>query len=156
MFFTYLITLIIAFLGLFLGLLIGYFVEEELEPGRKYFDVMRHALFVVILILFFVKNPSFLFIIFVGLVIIIFSFSKHREILYYYAPALIFFLSWRFNGFTLIAPLIFLYGFPVGSIYLYNHLKEKKKKKKMALGIFRQYVGFLIVGILLGLIGLLL
>ena len=151
---TYLIILIIAFLGLYLGLIIGYMAEEELKPGRKYFVAMKHLLFLVVLALFFIKNPSTIFIIFIALLIIIFSFSKHRETLYYYALAVIFFISWQFNGFTLIAPMIFLYGFPIGSIYLFNHLKDKKNKKKIAIGMLKQYVGFLIVGFLLGLIGL--
>jgi len=128
--------------------------EEELKPGRKYFVAMKHLLFLVVLALFFIKNPSTIFIIFIALLIIIFSFSKHRETLYYYALAVIFFISWQFNGFTLIAPMIFLYGFPIGSIYLFNHLKDKKNKKKIAIGMLKQYVGFLIVGFLLGLIGL--
>ena len=150
----YLILLIVAFLGLFLGLLIGYMTKEELEPGRKYFNIFRHALFISILIVFFAKNPSTIFFIFIAALIIIFSFSKHRETLYYYALAVIFFISWRFNGFTLLAPLIFLYGFPIGSIYLSSHLKQKKKK--IILDMLYDYSGFLITGVLLGLLGLLL
>ena len=151
---TYLILLVLVFLGLFLGLLIGYVTKEELKPGKKYFNILRHVLFIAILIVFFVKNPSIIFFIFIAALIIIFSFSKHREALYSYALAVIFFISWRFNGFALLAPLVFLYGFPVGSIYLCNHLKQKKKK--VILGMLEQYVGFLITGVLLGLLGLLL
>ena len=153
---TYLVLLILAFIGLFIGLLISYASQEELKPGLKYFNILRHLLFIAILIVFFVKNPSILFIILIAVLIIIFSFSRHRETLYYYALAVIFFLSWRFNGFALLAPLIFLYGFPVGSIYLYHHIKDKKNKKKIILGVLRQYAGFLIVGAVLGLVGLLL
>lgn len=151
---SYIILLIIIFLGLFIGLLIGYMAKEELKPGKKYFDILRHALFISILVVFFVKNPSVVFIIFIAALVIIFSFSKHRETLYYYVLAVIFFLSWHYNGFALLAPLIFLYGFPIGSIYLYNHIK--KKKKQVILGLLKQYVGFLVVGIILGLLGLVL
>ncbi|MBW2990888.1 hypothetical protein KY348_04230 [Candidatus Woesearchaeota archaeon] len=153
---TYLVLIIIVFLGLFIGLLIGYSVQEELKPGLKYFNILRHLLFIAILIVFFVKNPSIPFILLIALLIIAFSFSRYRETLYYYALAVIFFLSWLYNGFTLLAPLIFLYGFPVGSIYLYHHIKEKNKKKKIILGLLKQYAGFLIVGVILGLIGLVL
>ena len=152
----YLLILLIIFLGLYMGLIVGYFAEEELQPGKKYLNLLRHALFIAILVIFFVKNPSWLFIISVALIVIIFSFSKLREILYYYSLALIVFMSWKFNGFSLIAPLAFLYGFPTGSIYLFNHLKQKKNKKMIVLGILRQYAGFLVVGVLLALIGLLL
>ncbi|MBW2990185.1 hypothetical protein KY348_00600 [Candidatus Woesearchaeota archaeon] len=149
---TYLILLVLVFLGLFLGLLIGYATKEELKPGKRYFDILKHGLFIAILIVFFVKNWSVLFVVVIAALIIIFSFSRYRETLYYYALAVVFFISWRFNGFALLAPLIFLYGFPVGSIYLHNHLKQKKKK--IILGMLEQYVGFLITGVLLGLLGL--
>ena len=151
---SYIILLIIIFFGLFIGLLIGYMAKEELKPGKKYFDILKHALFIAILVVFFVKNPSVVFIIFIAVLVIIFSFSRKWETLYYYALAVIFFLSWHYNGFALLAPLIFLYGFPIGSIYLYNHIK--KKKKQVILGLLKQYVGFLVVGIILGLLGLVL
>jgi hypothetical protein len=146
---TYLVLLVIVFLGLFIGLLIGYLCEEELKPGMKYLELLRHLLFIAIL----VKNPSLLFILLIALLIIAFSFSRHRETLYYYALAVIFFLSWRYNGLVILAPLIFLYSFPLGSIYLYNHIKENKKQ--VILGMFYKYAGFLINGIALGLLGLL-
>lgn len=151
---TYLIILALAFLGLYAGLIIAYFCKEELKPGTSYLNWLRHLIFVTILIIFFVKNPSWLFVIIVAAIIILFSLSKNRETLYYYALAVIFFLSWRYNGFTMIAPLIFLYGFPLGSMHLYYHIKEKKKQ--VALKLFYRYVGFLINGIVLGLLGLLL
>jgi hypothetical protein len=149
----YLVLLLIVFLGLFVGLIIGFMAEEELKEGMRYFDIMRHLLFIIILALFFVYNPSWLLIILVALLIIIFSLSKHRETLYYYALAVIFFLSARYNGFAFIVPLIFLYGFPLGSIYAYKHLKEHKTN--IVLRLFYKYAGFLINGIALGLLGLL-
>ncbi len=149
---TYLLLLLIVFLGLFVGLLIGYMAKEELKPGLKYFNWLRHIIFIAILILFFVKNPSLLFLLVVAVLIILFSLSKHRETLYYYALAVIFFLSWGYNGFTMITPLIFLYSLPLGSMYLYAHVKEKKIK--VILGLFYKYAGFLINGMVLGILWL--
>jgi len=160
---TYLILLMIIFLGLFIGLLISYMAQEELKPGREYFDILKHGLFIAILIVFFVKYPSVPLILTTAVLIILTSFSKHRETLYYYILAWIFFISWWVDyvvyervtyGFVLLAPLIFLYGFPVGTIYLYRHLKQEKKQ--VILGMLRQYAGFLIVGVILGLLGLVL
>ncbi|MBU1199113.1 MAG: hypothetical protein KKF46_03755 [Nanoarchaeota archaeon] len=150
----YFILLILAFLGVFAGLLISYFAKEELKAGKIYFNIFRHILFVVILVLFFLKNWSILLVLVVALLIIIFSFSKYRETLYYYALAVVFFLSWKYNGFALIAPLIFLYGLPIGGIYLQDHFKDIKKVKKIIGGLFKQYIGFFIVGLVLGIIGL--
>ncbi|KYK26065.1 hypothetical protein AYK26_01300 [Euryarchaeota archaeon SM23-78] len=153
---TYLIILLIIFLGLYIGLLVGYLAQEELKPGKNYLNLLRHLLFIAIIVIFFVKNWSVLFVIMIAALIIIFSFSRYRETLYYYALAVIFFLAWHFNGITLIALLIFLYGFPVGSIYLCDHIKDKKNIKKIVLGMLYDYVGFFGLGVLLGLIGLLL
>jgi len=150
----YLIILILAFLGLYTGLFVSYFCKEELKPGMKYFNWLRHIIFLAILIIFFAKNPSWLLVILVATIIILFSLNKNRETLYYYALAVIFFLSWRYNGFTIIAPLIFIYGFPLGSMHLYYNIKEKKKQ--VILKLFYRYAGFLINGTILGLTGLLL
>jgi hypothetical protein len=144
----------LAFLGLYAGLLVAYFCKEELKPGMKYLNWLGHIIFITILAIFFVKNPSWLFFILVAAIIILFSLSKNRETLYYYALAVIFFLSWRYNGFTMMAPLIFLYGFPLGSMHLYYNIKAKKKQ--VILKLFYRYAGFLINGIVLGLLGLLL
>ena len=151
---TYLGLLLLSFLGIFIGLLLGYLAQEELKPGLKYLSLLSRLLFIAILIIFFVKNPSIVFIIFMALMIILYSLSTYRETLYYYALAVIFFISWRFNGFALVAPLIFLQGFPIGSIYLYEHIKDKKHRKKIILGALKQYAGFVAVGVLLGLLGL--
>jgi len=149
---TYLALLVLAFLGVFIGLLIGCLAKEELKPGLQYLDILRHAVFIAVLLIFFAKNWSILFVLLIAFILILFSLTKHRETLYYYALALIFFLSWRYNGFTMIAPLVFLYGLPLGSIYLYKHIKEKKTK--VVLGALYTYAGFIINGVVLGLLGL--
>jgi len=159
---TYFALLIIAFLGIFIGLLIGYLTKEELKPGFDYLNWLMFIILAASIVIFFAKNWSILFVMLIAAIMLAFSFSKHRETLYYYALAVIFFLSWRYNGFTLLAPLIFLYGLPLGSIYVHNHasINENKrkravKKKEVVLGAFYQYAGFLINGIILGILGLL-
>jgi uncharacterized membrane protein YoaK (UPF0700 family) len=150
---TYFALLIIAFLGLFIGLLIGYLTKEELKPGFDYLNQLMFLILAAIIVIFFAKNWSILFVLLIAATMLAFSFSRHRETLYYYALAVIFFLSWRYNGFMLLAPLIFLYGLPLGSIYVHNHIKEKKEK--VVLGALYKYAGFLINGIILGILGLL-
>jgi hypothetical protein len=155
---TYFLLLLIVFIGVFVGLLISYFSKEELKPGFQYINALRHMIFLVIIVLFFIYNPDWVFAVIIGAIILLFSFHKHRETLYYYALALFFFLSWKYNGFGLISQLIFLYGITLGSIYLHAHMKEKIKK--VILGAFYRYAGFLICGvalvIFLSLLGLIL
>ena len=126
--------------------------KEELKKGKIYFKIMLHSVFLIILITFFIKNPSILFIIFIALLIIVFSLNKHRETLYYYALAVILFLSWKYNGLEMIASLIFLYSLPLSAIYLEEHLKQKKIK--VFFGLLQKYIGFLILAIILGFIGI--
>ena len=81
----YVLILVLVFLGLYTGLFVSYFCKEELKPGMKYLNWLRHIIFLAILIIFFVKNQSWLLIIIVATIITLFSLSKNRETLYYYA-----------------------------------------------------------------------
>ncbi|MFH0870203.1 MAG: hypothetical protein V1866_04055 [archaeon] len=150
----YFVSLLIVFLGVFVGLLVGYFTKEELVPGRKYFEMLKDLLFIAILIVFFAKNWSVVFVLLIALLVIIFSFSKEREALYYLSLAPMLFLAWLYNGFAIMAPLAFLYGFPIGTLYLFEHIKEKPIKQ--VYGLIHRHSGFVVLGVLLGIIGLIL
>lgn len=150
----FLLLLLLIFLGLFIGLAVGRLAEEELRPGMHYFEWMRGALLLAIIAVFFITNPSKLFIILTALMLVLFSFSREREALYYSSLGMILYLSWNFNGFAIIAPLVFLYGFPEGTIYLYAHIKEHNLK--LALGLFLKNLSFLLVGLMFFFSGLVL
>jgi len=150
----YFASLIIIFSGIFVGLLMGYMAKEELVPGRKYFEMLQHMIFLAILAVFFLKNWSVVFVLLIALLVIVFSFSKEREALYYLSLAPVLFFAWLYNGFAILAPLAFLYGFPIGTIYLHEHIKDKPLKH--IYGIIYRYYGFLLLGIMLGIIGLVL
>jgi hypothetical protein len=142
---------LIVFLGVVVGCLIGYLAEEELKPGRWILDAFRHALFVIIIIVFFFNNISWMIFLLVSGMIILVSFHPKRETLYYLALAVVLFLSYRYNAFSLIAPLIFLYGLPVGSLYLVEN--RKKKGIKLISSLIISYFGFLALAIILGVLG---
>ena len=150
----FLLLSLLAFLGLFVGLAVGWLAEEELEPGVHYLEWMRRILLLTIVALFFIKNLSALFIILIALMLIFFSFSKEREAFYYSTLSIILYLSWNYNGFSVIAPLVFLYGFPAGTIYHYQYSKEKKAN--IALGLLLKHLAFLIIGLLFFIAGLVL
>lgn len=143
---TYLLISLIVFLGVYCGLVIGKMAEEELKPGRRYFDWLRHSLFVLVLVLFMVWNPSWLFFSVVAIILLLMSFHRRRETLYYYGLAPMLFISYLYNGFAYLAPLVFLYGFPLGSIYLFEN--PSKNLKKTVLGMLVRYSGFLVLTIL--------
>ncbi|MBN2458967.1 hypothetical protein JXB28_01675 [Candidatus Woesearchaeota archaeon] len=150
----YLLLLIISFLGLLAGLIIAYSAEEELQPGRKYMVVFKNLVMVLVLIVFCIKNPNLWLILLMALVFAGCTFSKQREKALYYALALMLFASWKLEGLALIAPLIFLYGLPLGSLYLHEHLKYSKDKKKILAGLFKEYSAFLLIGLVLWALGL--
>ena len=134
-----------AFLGLYCGLAVGKMAPEELQPGRQYLVWLMHALFAAILGIFLYLNPSVLFFTAIPVVIILFSLSRRRETLYYHSLPLMMMLSYQYNGFTLIAPLIFLYGFPLASIYLADNPKESLRSA--ARSILVKYSGFLAISL---------
>jgi hypothetical protein len=124
----YLILSVLVFLGAFCGLAVGKIAQEELEPGRAYLKWLMHIIFVAVLAIFLYLNQSIAFLLTIPVIIILFSFSKRYETLWYYALAPIMFISYNYNGFSIIAPLIFLYGFPLGSLLLSENTKGSWKK----------------------------
>ena len=85
----------------------------------------------------------------VSAVLIYFWFSKLKlkESLIYLCLAVIFYLSSDSNIFLAEASLIFLYGFPVGSLVTKNLIK--KKEFFIIKEILIKYGVFLVVGVLL-------
>jgi hypothetical protein len=152
---NYLLITIITFLGIPTGMIVSYFAEEELEPGLKYFKAMKYALYAIILLLsllsFFSKSHSWLAAVIVAGMILLLSLHKEREVLLYVGLAAILSLSWIYGGLAIIAPLIFLYGFPLGSIYLWKN--KRKGWKTLVTGSLAKHSGFLVLGIFLGITG---
>jgi hypothetical protein len=141
----YILVMLVVFLGLFAGLIIGFMAKEELKPGKRYLEWMKVILLLVMLVVFGLKNSAALLLIPV-ILIILFSLSKKRQTLYYYVVAVMLFMSWNQDAFIILVPLAFLYSIPCGSLYLLEHVKEKKAR--IALGLLRQHLGFLIIAAL--------
>ena len=112
--------------GVLAGVALSYIAREELSSGKKYFLYLRYGLFVVISVtilysLFFQFKflmPIF-FIFLVLLFIVDLKFSSKIGYLFHYLAFLAgyFLLEDEF----LIAALIFLYGFPVGTLLRMKH-----------------------------------
>ena len=151
----YFLLLILSFLGLLIVLVIGYLAKEELKPGIKYLHALKYLILALIIILFCLKNlTNTLAIALVAIILLRSYFSKFSDKLFYASLAIMLFLSWALAGVSLIAPLIFAYGLPLGSIYLHDHIKDEKNKKKMLAALFKEYYAFLAMGLLLAILGL--
>jgi hypothetical protein len=139
----YTIISLIAFLGLYCGLLVGYSAREELIPGREHLNRLLHFLFAAIVVVFLYLNKSIIFFIAIPALIILFSFSKVKETLYYYTLAVILGLSYLYNGFLTMSTLIFLYGFPLGSLHLAD--RQKMTLVLSAKDLAKAHGGFIII-----------
>lgn len=110
---------LIAVLGLALGAVIGHFAKEEMKPGKKYFLLLQKALFIASIAAVMYANRTNVHYIWIGAVIIFiyfYFFEKINQIFAYAVLGLAFFLASETEMFLPVAALVFLYGFPTGSM----------------------------------------
>lgn len=149
---NYFLISIISFLGILIGMLLAFTAKEELEPGKKYFMLMQKIilLLIIIFLLNFFNINLYLRIIIYILFILLMIINIKSQIIY---PALgvVFFLSSKdINLLITNSILIFLYGFPAGSLFAKKLIK--KKKSFVLKNIFLNYFWFVIITIILKLI----
>ncbi len=149
---NYSLVSIISFSGLLVGMILAFTAKEELEPGKKYFLLLQKLtlLLILIFLLNFFNINLYLRITIYILFIFLMTINIKSQIIY---PALgvVFFLSSRdINLFVINSILIFLYGFPTGSLFAKKLIK--KKKSFVLKNIFLNYFWFVAVSIILKLI----
>ncbi len=135
---------IITFLGLYLGMLLTFIAPEELEPGRRYLkllsfvmvslflSIMHYALFNLIIL------SSALFVIQILLLI---KLSKRFENLVNSFYLLSFFSLGYFSTtpyFILVACVIFITGFPIGSLLVQEPYNKKTRLAEVK-AVFKRY-----------------
>lgn len=112
---TKLLIACIAFSGLLMGYLLTFLVKEEIKPGQKYFLWLERVLRLVIIgmLLWIIATPKAMLLPFI-IGIIVGLFLKIRY--FYLGLALAAASSLPMNLFVVVAALVFVYGFPYGSI----------------------------------------
>ena len=149
------LALIITFLGLFVGLFIAFFTKEELKQGARYFILLQRVIPILALVLLavFLRNIYVFLIIIVFFLLYLFAFGRYKKLLYW-ALAVIFFIYMANKTLFLInALLIFIYGLAEGS--LYYSANQKRSKKDLFFGLFKQHYPFLVIALVLLAISLL-
>lgn len=148
LFVNYVLAAVVSFLGLFVGASLAFTATEELKAGRRFFILLTRIIFSLALVLLLLSYsiPWWLIAI---VVVAYFTFDYHYRIdeRYIYALlAVIFYLSFRnTNLFILESILIFLYGFPAGSLFC----EKLVKKKLLALRkLFLNHLHYLIIALL--------
>lgn len=129
---VYLITLIISFLGLFVGATLAFIAPKELVPGRKYFLGMQNAMlvFIICLLLYAYGAPMLL----LGVLAFALSLTLYfttdttpiNQIAYFLLGIIFYFSTKTTDVFVATAILIFLYGLPLGTLYVDRHIKESR------------------------------
>ncbi len=121
--------------GLLLGIILSFIAPEELVSGKKYFILFKQSLFVIIsgIILFsFLQSQQFYLLLFFTLsAAALFFFDlklknkKYRRYycLHYFIFLLPYFLNHNLSFRLILVSLIFLYGFPVGTLLRVGSLK---------------------------------
>lgn len=127
---TYFLSVFIIFLGSIIGMIIAIISEEELKQGKKYFILLQKILlFLMIHLLLFFFNINTLLIFIISILFIIalyFLKIENWNFIIYNLLALIIYLTYSDkNYFIYLSTLIFIYGIPLGSLFI-----EKYKKKR--------------------------
>jgi hypothetical protein len=143
---------LISFSGLLVGMLLAFTAKEELDPGKKYFILLQKLILLLILIflLNFFNINLYLRIIIYILFIFLITINIKSQIIYPILAVVFFLSSNDINLFITNSILIFLYGFPTGSLFAKKLIKERKSVvfKK----IFLDYFWFVAIAIILKLI----
>ena len=109
--------------GILFGLILSFIAPEELTPGKKYFILLRRSLFVLatLLILFTFRNNLYLVLIFLALSAALLALDmKVKNIFVSFLPYVLylpaFFLLLEPHFRMVLVILVFLYGFPLGTL----------------------------------------
>ncbi|PIN75451.1 hypothetical protein COV17_03870 [Candidatus Woesearchaeota archaeon CG10_big_fil_rev_8_21_14_0_10_36_11] len=119
-----LLPLLFSITGILFGYILARIAPEELNSGKKYFILLQHVLYGLIVILtgYYLYNVN-LVILFVWVSIAVAFFilklkikTKYKEIGSYIIFAVPYFINTSQTFQLLLVTLIFLYGFPFGTL----------------------------------------
>jgi len=143
--------ILVTFLGLYAGVALSYIAPEELKMGKKYFEwILNVLLFLLVVVL--LKGFNFYIIPagIIALMVMPILVKADRKYIYPLLPVVAL-VSSGSNYFMYAMALIFLYGFPLGSLYCVKYEKKEKLNIK-TLDLFKRitikYGTFLIVSVL--------
>lgn len=123
---SYSLAAVIVVLGFVCGIVLKLFTKEEMKAGRKFFIYMQYAIFAVIIALMIYFRMNYvLIIIFLAVLIMLLSKSKMKKPFpskIYILFGMLFPVASMANDFILFSSLMFLFGFPAGSLM---NLKKK-------------------------------
>ncbi len=142
----YSVILVITYLGLAAGIILSYIAKEEIMIGRKYLKLLQKILLsLVVLFVFYFLNINIILVIIISVVILLlllFIKNIHQQYMYALLGLFYWISSKNINAFIIISSLIFLYGFPTGSLLI-------KVEKKSIAQILMTTFYYLVIGLIL-------
>lgn len=127
---NYALVALVVSLGVLLGRVLAWIAKEEIKPGKKYFLILQKILFCAVVFLLMYFNKANVHYTWIGGLVIFAYLSWFKKIPSYVVSAVLgagLYLATLTENFLLISAVIFLYGFPAGSLI--------KNKKEIALNI---------------------
>lgn len=155
----YLLVSLVVFLGVYVGAILAFMVPEEVKPGKKYFRILASALIVIIpVVIFYSYGVDVLLLALLGIFTGICVYFATNIILlnqltYFSMGVALFFSTKTLDLFALTAVLIFIYGIPIGTLYVAAQ-PEKKSKRVILSDMLLVFGFFLIVALISNMIGL--
>jgi hypothetical protein len=152
---TYILTLVFSFMGVYVGALLAFIAPEELKPGKSYFRALMNAILVfLVLILLYAYGANVFVLILLGVAASVFLYftsetSPVNQIAYFLLGIAFFFAAASADLFIVIASMIFLYGLPLGSLYVAR--KPKKAKKTVLTDILLNFGFYVIIALMVNL-----
>lgn len=147
----YSLSALVAFLGVPIGAFLALTAKEEMHTGRKYFPWLQKILIIAVVALLLSHFNALLIAKAVVYAVLLFFLLRRQVFNFYPLLAVPFFLLGK-NSSELfsISVLVFLYGFPTGSMYV---LKNKRSGLPETLGrASLRYVAFPAAAVLFQLI----
>ena len=143
---------LISFSGLLVGIILAFTAKEELKPGKKYFMLMQKItlLMILIFLLNFFNINLYLRITIYVLFILLMAINIKSQIIYPVLGIVFFISSKNPELFIINSILIFLYGFPTGSLFAKKIIK--KKKSFVFKRVILNYFWFVLIAIVLKLL----
>jgi len=153
---SYIVTTVFAFFGVYVGALLAFIAPEEIRPGKMYFKALMNTLLVfMILILLKAYGANLFVLIFLGISFSVTLYYTHlispiNQVAYFLLGIAFFFSTKTEELFILISSMIFIYGMPLGSLYVARRMK--KSKKTLLADVFLNFSFFMVVALMTNLI----
>jgi hypothetical protein len=117
---------LIGFLGLGCGIVLAYIAKEEIKQGKTYLNLLQYYIVVLMVVLVMYQSSIHVVAIVVLSLLLFILLLKLNIPSYFYflgLTVILWYLSKFYYLFIISGVLLFIYGFPTGSLLVYDKKK---------------------------------